>query len=509
VVVTSGGSTSSGEDSVKIISGEDKFFVHSCLVPESLTPSHPTTHNLALLATNGETASEAVCAAGLMEQSSPPTTAADNHVGTAGEGAGGGTPTSRPQSDDRMEGIWKLAAKDPKKMRVYKRKLAVQHIYPAAVGVLETSPSDALEFVFPAPALHLLPNDSSRGSLGRGESYRSLLSTPTMSYDSIDERSTLLRPITAFNDDRSDMLLPSPTAEDDDESESQSKSSKSIPRCFLTLTHTDESPDSILFKIKTNQPKRYRVHPDHQGIIAPGDSKMVSIRLLDKYRKRLTAPKKLRRDFRNNRDSSGGVVGSVVGVGGEDVESLTTNNTMSTTTKRQSLRCDDRFFVQYCTVDDVFLREWPNLNLPSTPLGVVGGNLMAAGEDTEEVTESKREHRAMSGLWNAAERSASIQIHQKRLPVRHFLEYEEEEEEELSDKVAEEKKVKDEKDVRDEKGITSDDHDNTDGDNKDGDNKDGDNKDGDGTVESTDEEEEDGPVVEMPGEKVKKVEVVL
>ena len=61
----------------------------------------------------------------------------------------------------------------------------------------------------------------------------------------------------------------------------------------------------------------------------------------------------------------------MVGVAGEDVKFLTSNNTMSTT-KMQSLRCDDWFFVQYCTVDDVLLREWPNLNLRLHPLESLG-----------------------------------------------------------------------------------------------------------------------------------------
>eukprot|EP00934_Nitzschia_sp_Nitz4_P001693 Nitzschia sp. Nitz4//scaffold141_size107518//78467//79507//NITZ4_004288-RA/size107518-augustus-gene-0.96-mRNA-1//-1//CDS//3329536324//1693//frame0 len=58
------------------------------------------------------------------------------------------------------------------------------------------------------------------------------------------------------------------------------------PRAVLTLRHPGNTNDSIAFKVKTTQPRRYLVRPN-QGLIAPNGSEAISILLVEKDKKTL------------------------------------------------------------------------------------------------------------------------------------------------------------------------------------------------------------------------------
>merc|ERR1740124_730816 len=60
-------------------------------------------------------------------------------------------------------------------------------------------------------------------------------------------------------------------------------------RCFCTLRlrHTGHTKSYTAYKVKTTQPKRYRVQPNHCGILSPGMTTTVTIRLLEKYKRTL------------------------------------------------------------------------------------------------------------------------------------------------------------------------------------------------------------------------------
>jgi len=384
---SSHGHRSSGGDGVAVTSMEDKFFVHSCIVDESLVNG---LQGVVPLSSSFSTAGASTVA----EQRPGSLPACPSAVENQSE-QGGSQRGAKPTSDERMGGIWKMAGKS--KAAVYKRKLMVQHIYPGVVDVLETTPADALEFTIPYnPAGGGLDGGSIKMGPGGG-SCRSLnggsikmgpgggrgLSSRGESNFSLVSHSTLA---TAAYDD--DVHLKHQNPMDQEEADDSSQSAN-IPRCFLTLLHTGNTMDYVLFKVKTNQPRRYRVHPDHQGILSPGDSKMVAIRLLEKYKHSLikgleTKQRSKQAAFPDNNNNN----------------------------REEVLKCDDRFFVQYCTVDDVFLREWPNLN--------DDGSLMGDGGEREQ-----RIAGAMTGMWAAAERSLSIDVKQKRFPVKHVIGYDE------------------------------------------------------------------------------------
>mmetsp|Transcript_16634 Transcript_16634/g.48244 ORF Transcript_16634/g.48244 Transcript_16634/m.48244 type:complete len:322 (-) Transcript_16634:112-1077(-) len=61
---------------------------------------------------------------------------------------------------------------------------------------------------------------------------------------------------------------------------------EATPRCILTLRHPGNTSDSIAFKVKTTQPRRYLVRPN-QGLIAPKSSEQISILLVDKDKQTL------------------------------------------------------------------------------------------------------------------------------------------------------------------------------------------------------------------------------
>jgi len=56
---------------------------------------------------------------------------------------------------------------------------------------------------------------------------------------------------------------------------------EATPRCSMTLRHGGGTEESIAFKVKTTQPRRYLVRPN-QGLIAPGTSETISILLVEK-----------------------------------------------------------------------------------------------------------------------------------------------------------------------------------------------------------------------------------
>jgi len=370
----------SGEDGVAVTSEEDKFFVQSCIVDDALARGMM---------------GDGVGIGGDKLPTEPQ---------SASKAKSGKAPGAKPVSDDRMAVIWKNAKNNPDTVKVYKRKLLVQHIYPGVVDVLETTPADALDFVLPYD-----PDEFVTASGGNyidspcsGESQHSLCNVKT----SNTHDHSLLQNHTISEDERDTDRITNPG---DDEEASQSNK---IPRCFLTLTHTNETFEHVLFKVKTNRPRRYRVHPDHQGLLSPGDSKMVGIRLLEKHRTSLL------RGFDSKRRQVGGSTSSL-----PPLLPFTTTQIMKEVDepRREELKTEDRFFIQYCAVDDVFLREWPNLNSD--------GMTMPEDEGGEEGTESGRSEcdkkiaGAMSGIWAAAERSKSVHVLQRRYPVRHMVEW--------------------------------------------------------------------------------------
>jgi len=392
-----GGGGTAVVDGIAVTSMEDKFFVHSCVVEDSIVNGDGSLPGIGGDGGIPLTSSFSTAGASTTAQS-------QNQLSQRSIGLSTSASTidkkqrAKPVSDERMGGIWKMANKNPS-CAIYKRKLLVQHIYPGKVNVLETTPAEELEFTLPYNP-GMVDGNSSRRSLAGGgsvtsngllESNRSLLSHSTPATTTVDDDVHLQS--TRQQQQRLQQQYPGTiVAEGDDSSQSAN-----IPRCFLTLLHTGETDEHILFKVKTNQPRRYRVHPDHQGILSPGDSKMVSIRLLDKYKQSLIKGLEAKRRL-----------------GQSTTKLLTTADMKTSNCREQVLKCDDRFFVQYCTVDEAFLREWPNLN----------DDGMATGGDGGE-----REERiagAMSGLWSAAERSEIIKVEQKKFLVKHVIAYDEE-----------------------------------------------------------------------------------
>ena len=150
------------------------------------------------------------------------------------------TTTSSFFSDEQIHALWKHVSSNQNKIEMYKRKLLVKHIYPKSIDVLETNPCDVLEFVVPYD-----PEQDEFGGVG---------TTTLVSPESTDSQ-------TSF---RSSLPTAHTVSEDDDHchhhynhTDDEDDVYNKIPRCFLTLTHTNETPDHILFKIKINHPKRY------------------------------------------------------------------------------------------------------------------------------------------------------------------------------------------------------------------------------------------------------------
>lgn len=56
---------------------------------------------------------------------------------------------------------------------------------------------------------------------------------------------------------------------------------EATPRCSMTLRHGGGTADSIAFKVKTTQPRRYLVRPN-QGLVEPGSFETISILLVEK-----------------------------------------------------------------------------------------------------------------------------------------------------------------------------------------------------------------------------------
>ena len=132
---------------------------------------------------------------------------------------------------------------ESKQNRDVQTETILKHIYRRIVDALETNPCYVLEFVVPYD-----PEQDEFGGVG------TTLVSPESTNSQTSFRSSLSTAHTVSEDDDHCHHHYNHT---DDEDDVYNK----IPRCFLTLTHTNETPDHILLKIKTNRPKRYRVHP--------------------------------------------------------------------------------------------------------------------------------------------------------------------------------------------------------------------------------------------------------
>jgi len=65
-----------------------------------------------------------------------------------------------------------------------------------------------------------------------------------------------------------------------------SDSASEASKCFMTLHHLGSTTDSLAFKVKTTQPRRYLVRPN-QGLIEPNQSETISILLVEKDKQSL------------------------------------------------------------------------------------------------------------------------------------------------------------------------------------------------------------------------------
>lgn len=65
-----------------------------------------------------------------------------------------------------------------------------------------------------------------------------------------------------------------------------SNSASEASKCFMTLHHVGSTTDSLAFKVKTTQPRRYLVRPN-QGLIEPNQSETISILLVEKDKQSL------------------------------------------------------------------------------------------------------------------------------------------------------------------------------------------------------------------------------
>jgi len=133
---------------------------------------------------------------------------------------------------------------------------------------------------------------------------------------------------------------------------------EATPRCVLTLRHPGNSTESLAFKVKTTQPRRYLVRPN-QGLIAPKGSEQISILLVDKDKQTLLQSYER------------------LGQSGLD-------------------HSKDKFLVQSCAVDAAFAAK---------------GN-----GDSSELYD------ALTSMWNGVTSGGtSAQVYNKKLHVRHVV----------------------------------------------------------------------------------------
>ncbi len=149
------------------------------------------------------------------------------------------------------------------------------------------------------------------------------------------------------------------------------KGSVGTARC-MTLKHPGNSDDYLAFKVKTTQPRRYRVRPNH-GIVAPGTSETVNILLVEKEKQMLL--QSFDRPGQSALDHS-----------------------------------KDKFLVQSCIVDEPFakgyLTEKAKLNEDHTPKGFKA---------------AKELHESLTSMWNAVSSGEDTQTYNKKLRVKHVV----------------------------------------------------------------------------------------
>lgn len=138
-----------------------------------------------------------------------------------------------------------------------------------------------------------------------------------------------------------------------------------VPKCLLTLQSKIDTEEIIVFKVKTTQPRRYRVSPEHEGIIGRSESKLVSIRLLEKYRLALL----------KTADKFG-------------PEALN--------------HCKDKFYLTYCVVNNNFLEN-------------------SITQEKEEKKVNQMGPNTLSKIWNAVKKSETIKIEREEFQVRHII----------------------------------------------------------------------------------------
>jgi len=143
-------------------------------------------------------------------------------------------------------------------------------------------------------------------------------------------------------------------------------------RCTMTLQHTNKSNSHLAFKVKTTQPRRYLVRPN-QGIVSPGKSETVTILLVEKDKQVL----------------------------------LQSYDRLGQTALDHS---KDKFLVQSCEVSDAFAQDY------AAEKGKIDDSATA---DTSKAGKGLSE--ALTGMWNAAGSSGSIDVYNKKLQVRHVV----------------------------------------------------------------------------------------
>lgn len=179
------------------------------------------------------------------------------------------------------------------------------------------------------------------------------------------------------------------------------KSTDGTAKCSMKLTHpqqeTEESSQKntpttyLAFKVKTTQPRRYLVRPN-QGIVAPGSSEKISIMLVEKDKQIL----------------------------------LQSFDRLGQSALDYS---KDKFLVQTCIVDttfatDYFAKKQKLLEESSTGTGGGGGGgkttsssslSMEGNKMSKEIAES------LTKMWNAVSSQDEVEIHNKKLQVRHVV----------------------------------------------------------------------------------------
>lgn len=151
------------------------------------------------------------------------------------------------------------------------------------------------------------------------------------------------------------------------------KNSEGAARCVMTLTHPGNSTDHLAFKVKTTQPRRYLVRPN-QGIVAPGTSEIVNILLVEKDKQML----------------------------------LQSFDRLGQSALDHS---KDKFLVQSCKVDKSFGDSYVAKKAKLSEETGNSDNAKARNDLGESLT----------NMWNNSSSSEDVEIHNKKLQVRHVV----------------------------------------------------------------------------------------